>query len=679
MWINELNKEQLSSILGKVEYKCSHIGKEQYNIALVPCGFDIETTREFMYVWTCSINTTTIFGTTWAEFQTLIDMIKDVLNLGLMVDHRPKVFPMFIHNFGGFEWHFMSSQLNFTNRFCVGSNALFGVIDDTIVVLDSYRICPNKLDDLAKMYSTYRKLDGGEFDYFKERNTNDAKSMTEREMEYCATDTLILVDFAKHIINDYFMIYGRLPYTQNEIVRGMIKSAYNDNKDLYEPQIKDLFPDRLDYEWFRMFGYRGGFCGSSMDDCYGDVGYADLDSAYCSAVVHQYFPMTRYKTVRPDLFEQYCETHCCQMTLEFTNIKSKTFIRPEQLSHCIPESGKYGDGCTWDNASHLVSADKIVVSICELDWELYKLCYNWDSVKCLKCKVSERGHLPEYVIQVALKLYGDKALLKLDGKDETAEYKRVKSLPSTITGAMGKRINKKYMKLNSDDWAKQFKRINKQILFPQWALYVTAHIRSLVVKTALSIGSYYWLYSDTDSLLHKGDDIVKDVFLEHNELQQLRNLAMCNERGLDYNIYKNLGCWDFGERKGLKIDAFKTIGSKAYIYHYTDNKHPEGAFKVVLGGIPEQDFWDSFDKVYNERTIENVFKFFEPDTQITYHKKYAIIVNDTSAVINGQKMYCKSGVRIDDTEITGDIRTLRKCLPIMRKLDEKDDKVQADL
>lgn len=671
MWINEVDIIKLRQIVGEVNYKNSYIGNTRYKIALIPCGFDIETTREFMYVWTCSINDETIFGSTWDDFKCLLSMLKLVANCGPDEEHISTVFPIFIHNFGGFEWHFLKSEFNFTTQFCIGQNAVYGVVDYSILFLDSYRICPNKLEDLAKMYSSYSKTK--DLDYNVERNTEDGKHLTEEEMTYCANDTKILVDFAKHMF-EFFEKYDNLPITQNKMIKAMIDFEYKKDKATYDDLIKNMFPTKSEYALIRRWGFRGGFCQSSRDEAEGKVGYADLDSAYCSVIIHDYYPMSKYQLRKPSLFEKYCETHCCQMLLHFTNLQSKTFIHYETSSHIIDKDRKSGiisEDVVTDKAGKVVSAKECYVSLTEIDYELYKLCYSWDSVKCLKLIVSERGALPDYVVKVALELYGNKAKLKKAGLEETQEYKREKTKPSTIFGAMCQRIYNDDNELTDDKWYKTFK--NKKLL-PQWGVYVTAHVRSIMIKNALNMGGYYWLYSDTDSFLYDNTDDVKEMLEDYNTEQRNRNKAMCEKYGLDYNIYDNLGCFDFGERKGLQITRFKTIGSKAYMYEYTDKDHPNGDIKVVLGGIPKECFWAS-----QKASGKDPFNYFDPTSQIHYEKKVANLTTNTSCVINGMKMYCRSGVIITTDEVDTSIRDCRNILTFREIKSEIEDKVEADI
>lgn len=678
MWISNLTKQHLTEVIGNVEYKNSFIGNKQYSIALVPCGFDIETTGEFLYIWTCSINSETIIGNTWDEFKQLLNMISEVVGLGIDVGHLLKVFPIFVHNFGGFEYQFMEQEFNFTNKFCIGKNALYGVVDYKFLFLDSWRICPNKLEDLAKMYSSIRKTH--DLDYTVPRNTTDGKHLSMEELAYCVADTKILVDFARKVFDKYFLPYGKLPTTQNTIVKSMITHKFNENKEFNQQLINQLFLKKDEYIFIRKYGFRGAYCGSSDREYVGRVGYADFDSAYTSALVKGYYPMSKYRKVRPAMYEEFVKTHCCQMLLRFTNLKSKAFVHLENKNHLFFDNNNYGEGVKTDHEDKVMFAKNADISMTEIDFELFKRCYKWDDVKCLKLLVSERGYLPDYVILTALELYADKAKLKKLGLEDTQEYKRVKTFPSTIFGAMVQRLQETMMSLNVTEW---YKANKDKILLPQWGVYITAHVRYNLVTTVLSIGSYYWLYSDTDSIYFVYDDEIKEVLDQYNENQRKLNFELCCKYGLDYTVYDDLGCFDYGERKSLYIDHFKTISNKTYIYHYYDKDHPEGDYKVVLSGIPKQFFFESYQKYIKENGLtEDQFTpidFFEPDSEITYTRKFSRLVHNTEAVINGETMKCKQGVRIEEETITGKMRDVTNILVAERLIKDIEDNVCEDL
>lgn len=685
--IDNLDVLALKGVIGEYQCKCSFIGNEQYNIAMVPCGFDIETTGPFMYIWTCTINDTTIIGYTWDDFRRLLTMLKGILDLGKQFDDkgkakRDKVMPLFIHNLGGFEFKFMEKELPITNNFLIGSSALYAIVDSCFVLIDSYRICPQPLSVLAKMYSTHEKT--ADLDYSVERNTTDAKNLTEAELTYCCNDTLILVDFAQFCF-DFLCKWNKLPTTQNDMVKAII--AYHFNSDKNNAKIIDhLFPTKEMYEFIRQWGFRGGFCQTSYRDETGNIVCFDFDSAYCSSIIHDYYPMGRYREGDPKTWREYLSKYCCQMTLRFTNIRSRVgtgFIHYETIGHCFFDKGEYKEArrkVRKEPSGRVISAPYYYTSLTEIDFELYTLIYEWDSVECLKIVYAERGALPEYVIQTALELYEPKARLKAEGKENTQEYRLVKSRPSTIFGCMCQRLYDTDIEgLDRDAWYKKYK--NKKLM-PQWGVYVTAHIRKKLITVALSIGAYYWLYSDTDSIYCICDDEIREVFDSYNDQMREKNRLLCEQRGLDFNVFKNLGCFDDGTRKGTKIYRFKTISAKTYIYYYTDNEHPEGKVKVVIGGISDSDFWASYEEQTGDlthNTINRVFTFFEPDTVIKYHKKFSRTVENQEAVINGERMFCKQGVVIEEKMITGTIRTLRNVVAVTSALNDINDKLERDI
>ena len=685
--IDNLDVIALKGVVGDYQCKCSYVGNEQYNIAMVPCGFDIETTRCFMYIWTCSINETTIIGYTWDDFRRLLEMLEGLLDLGPQYDSNGKrkvykVMPLFIHNLGGFEYHFMEKELNITNCFKAQNKALYAIVDKSFLLLDSYRICPQKLEVLAEMYSRYRKTH--DLDYSVDRNTTDAKNLSDDELTYCCNDTLILVDFAQFCF-DFLCKWGKLPTTQNDMVKAIISYHFKRDKNNQEV-IKGLFPPKEIYEFVRQWGFRGGFCQTSYREVNDSVVCFDFDSAYCSSIVHDYFPMGRYRKGDPKTWREYLDKYCCQMTLKFTNLRSRVgtgFIHYETIGHCFFDKGDYKTArhnVKKEPSGRVISAPYYYTSLTEVDFELYTLIYEWDSVECLRFVYAERGALPEYVIQTAIELYEPKARLKAQGKEDTPEYRLVKSRPSTIFGCMCQRLYDSDIEgLDSVGWYKKFKT---KKLMPQWGVYITAHIRKRLITMALSLGAYYWLYSDTDSIYCICDDEVRELFEEYNEAFREKNRLFCEQRGLDYDVFKNLGCFDDGSRKGINIFRFKTISAKTYIYYYTDNKHPEGAVKVVIGGIPEEDFWDSYEletKDYKHEDIPKIFDFFESETIINYHKRYTDIVENKSEVINGERMFCKQGVVITDEYITGPIRTVRDIVAIQSTFSKIEDKLERDI
>lgn len=677
-YYEQMTVKEIKDLVGKVEWKCTKTATKTYNCALVPCSFDIETTNEFMYIWTLSIYDHTYFGYTIFDLTVALGIINKAINLGCVKDKATKVLPIFVHNFGNFEWHFLKEELKITDKFLKGSEwkidtktkkkihvdvpALFAVAYSRFMFVDSFSICPNmSLDDLAKTYCKTQKM-VGDLDYSKERNTEDAKHLTEEEMTYCCNDTLILTEFAQYVFDNYFKKYDKLPLSQNQIVGSAVTKAFEeerlsikDKKSLEKLKkfYDDEFLDQPTYRFVRAFGFRGGYCASS-GQYWRCVGYGDLDAAYTAAIVHGYYPRGRYTKIKdPSLWKTFINTKCCQLKIRFTNLKA---IEPSFLyesRHNVFTKDKV----ECDESGKVMKVyGNILVSLNEIHLKLYKKFYTWDKMEVLELKIADRGMLPMPVIKAVLSFYLDKAKLKKAGLEDTPEYKRIKTLPSTVFGAMSKRIKDIDLEeLSANDWYTKYHGLK---LKPQWGTYITAHVRNVIVNMIFAIGVENWLYTDTDSIYYKLSQETKKCFDEFNEKMRTKNKQFCEKYGFDYSLLDDLGTFDDKSRHNFKIDEFITTGAKSYAYHYTDDKHPDGDYKIVMAGIPNE----AIVKAWKDSGLSFVEFFNSPYQVIEFTRKTSEIVHNTSRIVNGMKMTCKCGVRIKEEPVKGTIRGIKNRL-----------------
>ena len=688
-----VTKEDLKHIIGKYQNKNVHVASKWYNACVVPASFDIETTEEFMYIWTFTILDTTIIGYTWAEFRELLWKLKGAMSLGKVVEVKDdeektkasRVLPVFVHNFGGFEWHFIKEEVTITDKFLKGPeikkdpktgkikqldpDALYAVAYGAFLFVDSYAVSNMSLDKLAKTYTTLQK--SHDLDYSILRNHEDAKHLTEEEINYCCLDTQILSQFAQYFFDEYLLKYNKFPLTQNQIVNAVICGKYDElmkslSKEEKTALLKEYNRDFIDqptYRFVRTYGFRGGFCSSSGQYWKGIIGYADLDAAYTWSIIHGYFPRGNYHKGDVKSWKSYLKK-CCQLKIRFKGLRakegwllleSKTRIIMVSTNIEVSQSGK------------VKYAEDIIVSLTELDWKLYKKCYEWDSMEVLEVKWAERGRLPKYVIDGIIELYAKKAQLKHAGKENTPEYKRVKTLPSTVFGAMGKRVYGSDLDdLCKTDWYVKFKRAK---LRPQWSVYVSAHVRYLMISMIMLLGYDYWLYTDTDSIYYIQTKETKDLFDRYNKEVRIDNKAFCDEFGYSYEDLCDLGTFDDESRHQLKIDEFITTSAKSYAYHYYDDDHPDGDYKIVMSGIPKEAVFDAWKK-----SGLSFAEFFCDQYQtVEFVRKKAVVVHNTQKVINGELMTCKCGVRIVDEPIKGSLRMVKNRLAIERVKEEIED------
>ena len=653
----DLTEQIIKETIGNPEFKCSKQGGKYstVNYMLTPAGFDIENYKQYMYIWTFSINDLTIIGYTWKEFADVLKKIKAVTGLGKKSKEALKAMPIFVHNLKH-EYHFFKYELKISDKFLIeGDNPLYVVVDDAFVFIDSYKISGKSLEDTAKMYGCKHQKTH-DLDYDKPRNTEDAKHLTEEELNYCCNDTQILVEVAQFIFDNYFKKYGKLPLTMNKLVNSIIRYYYDQNKKEYAAANKRLALDKDDYQQLRVNAFRGGWNGLAYPGTHitNKSFYVDLDSAYCGAIVHGYYPVTKFvkRIASKDLFLQLIQTHCVIATLKFKGVETKNGILCESKSHVFGAKNPF-----WRTGGKLESADEYTTTMTELDFFNYQDCYEWEDFEVLEMHSAERGPLPDYIIQAAVYLYGEKAKLKKAGKKHTPDYLNAKTLVSNIFGAM---VKKEYATEVSDITFEM--NAKKKILFPQWGVYITAQVRRIVVHIAAQMDEY-WLYSNTDSLFAIFNHYTATIINKYNVETQKKNKAMCEKLGLDYNIYDNLGCFDLAA--GL-ISDFKANNVNQYMYRTID-----GELECVYGGVPKRKTLPGSDKKVSDllyyyytgkyevdgeeidiKDYYTPFEFLSPSVKIPIEKTTATIIDKPSAeYVNGRIMTSKSGVIIESNKM----------------------------
>lgn len=698
--IDKVDQAMMNSLLKNVEFKKTWAGDKLVWAALVPAGFDIENTRQFMYLWTFSIKYVTIVGYTWDDYKKLLGMIKNALLLGTktkIVKHRdgteeekhsaPYVLPVFIHNIKH-EYSFMKYEFSFKNTFFLDKNQrnpMYLLDNDGFFYIDSYKLFPDSLENVAKAYCKTQKA-VGDLDYSIDRNAEDAKHLSKEELNYCVCDTRILVELAQFVIDNHFLKYDRLPLTQNQMIKNIIKWSFKqmpkEEQEKTKSLLKSLTLSQDQYLFIRVDGGRGGHCASSEREIIGPVLYADESSAYAAQIIHGRYPMTKPRAPRiPVTTEKdvdfYLGKKCFQVKAKFYDLKCKNskvlkYESRQKTTWCLPDGSYPKTREEFDIAKRSIKVNSsgkiwkaacIEVSLTDIDWEIYKLAYSWSKVEITRFETAEIGELPEFIRQVVIFLYGEKSKLKKAG-DRGPLYQSIKKQLSNVFGAMLQRVDKDVVMGDEDEWlAKTF----DSLLKPQWGVWVAANARKALVDTIVDIGSY-WAYSDTDSIFADKNEHTLSVTDSYNQIMREKNKQLCDRYGLDYDLYDDLGCWDDDNKD---IIHFKTLGPKAYMYLTRDGK-----YKFVMSGVNEKYFWEAYDKKYATINEKDVFNFFSKDTEIRYVRHKTIWVDtETTEVINGITMTSKSGCIIVDDEIVGTLSQVSEVIALEQVISDAQEDV----
>lgn len=605
------------------------------NTIVVAASFDIEATNDsntkaaYMYVWQLYLNDCIYIGRKWAEFFELLDDMSYYYRTG-----KKRKLYIFIHNMA-YEMAFMLPRLNdmelLEKVFAKEKHKPIEVVlKNGIVFRDTLAITNMSLAALAENYTKTKKL-VGDLDYNVPRNSTTALSM--KELHYCVNDVQILGEYADQLLKEYTLNKQKIPLTSTGIVRAYIKRVIG-NERYYTGYIPSLYPQTVkEYNYTMRWLFRGGFTHAQTTIC-GDVHENvtswDLTSAYPAVMLQKLYPLTPFvETLTP--LEDMEKGKAVIFTAEFTNIRAKTLHTVESKHKCIDyEQAIFENG-------RLYSANKLVVMLTEIDYNIYNKFYSWDKCEILYAKSAYKKPLPEYLTKSIAYFYLRKKELKPIKDDSEAlnrEYMKVKGMLNSCYGMCVSRLNTTDIVYTDDgEWVevpgkKYDEIVKKQFLSPYWGIYVTAYCRERILSAFEKIGKNA-LYGDTDSIKVLGN--YSEIFNSFNSEIENVNKKICNRLQLDFEVYKDLGTFD---NEGT-YKRFKTYGAKRYIYTKYDKKKRRDITEAVIAGLPKS----AIDEFVAEKGEAALYDFFENGMLFEQCGKNAHhYADETQAIINGELM-----------------------------------------
>ena len=584
---------------------------EYFNI---PASFDIETSSFIaskdengepvkaatMYIWQLGLNGTVIYGRTWDEFDNVINELVDYLELS-----SKRHLLIYVHNLG-YEFQFIRKRFEWDKVFAIKQRRPVYAICGGIEFRCSLFLSNYSLEYIGKnllhKYPVEKLV--GNLDYSKIRHSKTP--LTDEELAYCINDVKVVMSYIQEKIEMDGDI-TRIPLTNTGYVRNYCRKECfyegipEDDKEArkrvqmnYKAIMKSLqIQSEEEYEQMHR-AFMGGFTHASAlysGRVMYDVGSADLTSSYPYTIVSEYFPMTKGEYIGSvednKLFNYYLSNFCCLFDIEFTNLEPiQEYENPISYSRCFIE----GDYIV--NNGRLVSADKCITTITELDYDTISKFYRWDSVKIMNMRVYHRGYLPKALILAVLSLYEDKTTLKgVSGKE--VEYLVSKNMINAAFGMMVTAVVRDEFEY-ADEWFKKAADVDSQLagynnnfnrfLFYGWGVWVTAHARHNLFSAIYEFGTDY-VYSDTDSIKGINFEQHMEYFKKYNDNVFEKLLDMCNHYNIPFNKCrpktkngeeKLIGVWDM-EKPYVR---FKTVGAKRYIYEYED-----GELSLTVSGL----------------------------------------------------------------------------------------------
>lgn len=561
-------------------------------------GFDIETTNTikedykaaYMYIAQCCIATHKAayiyIMRIWEEVIKLFNDISKYLSLG-----PARRVICWIAN-QGFEFQFLRKRLQWQEEkfdfFAKEVRKPLLASSGGIEFREALSISGGGLADLAKNFCITQKLEG-DLDYSIERNSHT--ELSEKELQYCYNDVIILSEFSEYIFDRYIRGMKKVPLTKTGLLRAEVKEAFKQQPDADQIRrmIQYMYPTKTQYQFWFDYLFRGGYvhtnilyAGQTIEALFDNY---DLTSSYPFQLNCRYYPMSKFMPIEfttMEEFEQLCRKKCVIFTATFKNIRRTTTHSIESFSKTINIKNYRLDN------GRVEKAESMTVSLTEIDYYIYKLFYTWDDDPYIyNIYIADRGKLPPYMLNVLNQHYKAKAEMKAKGwhkmSEHMADYAIEKSGINSFFGMTITRIQLNEIKYITD-WETIKGKIDfekeksNQILLPQWGIYCTSwgryHLLSTLYRIYTVCGNIT-AYGDTDSLKNLHHPLLQSVI----DAVNAETKALLLKNGLTDPAFADLGCFD---KEECYIKA-KFNGAKRYLAMY-----PDGSVHATIAGLPKE-------------------------------------------------------------------------------------------
>lgn len=525
------------------------------------------------YIWQISYNDKVYYG---REFWDLINFFDDL--------RKDTKYTVWVHNLS-YEFQFLCNIFQWKDIFARSPHKVMKctpVQYPNITFRCSYFLTRLSLATWGESLGVLKLK--GDLDYEVVRTP--LTPLTQKELDYCERDCLVVYEGIKK----YIQRYGSqedIPLTQTGTVRREVKSRLMKDKR-YDKFMRRLVPHNArEYKILQQI-FAGGYTHANrvyagvVQD--GIIEHYDFASSYPTVMIAEKYPMSPWvyvpeKEIPPEeLYDKYAYI----MKLTFAQANCKTCNTYIQSCKCeIEGRAEYDNG-------RVLSAPKLTIWITEQDWLTIKETYTWESVEVHEVYRSLKGYLPKALTEYILELYRNKTELKGIAEQEDL-YLQSKQYINSLFGMCVTAIMQADVHYINDEWSvdkltaeivqaklnelsEWSKKKTTYFLNYSWGCWVTAYARRNLWKCLLYVDDEA-LYCDTDSIFVLG----RHDFTWYNEEITNKLQKACNECGLDYEATHpkdkhgnehQLGIFD----KEDDCIEFITLGAKRYVERRASDK-----------------------------------------------------------------------------------------------------------
>ena len=608
----------------------------------IEAAFDIETTSmkigdtkvAFMYVWMFGIEfgKETYYGRSWEEFVKLCEAIQHSFQL-----NEKRRLVIYVHNLG-YEFQFMRKYFEWTEVFSGSERKPMKAMTSLgIEFRDSYILSGYSLASTAKnLHSIKIEKMVGDLDYSLTRTSETP--LTSEEWKYCDNDIQIILAYIKEQIAENGDI-TKIPLTNTGRVRKYVRDyCYYKKSDgskanksqymRYRALMEDLTLDTDTYRQLKR-SFMGGFTHANArhsNKVLTDVTSIDFTSSYPAVMVSEKFPMSRFTVKHVSSiaeFEKLCKRYAVVFDAKFEGVTPIL----EQENYLSASKCSDIEGAVLNNG-RIVAAKQFNTSLTEVDYEIMKQCYSWESISVRNVKVAAKAYLPKPIVESILRLYQGKTELK-DVVGSEVEYMHSKGMLNSIYGMCVTDVVKEQAeyaaengwsthKPDVDETVAEYNESKNRFLYYAWGVWVTAYARRNLWTGILAVGGDY-VYSDTDSLKVLNWEKHKPYTEWYDNMVIKKMEDMCDEYSIDKSLLrpktkdgveKVLGIWDYEGTYPL----FKTLGAKRYLV-----LEAKGRLALTVAGLSKRNGVDYMLDVCGG-DVRKVFDMFSNDLHIPAEK-----------------------------------------------------------
>ena len=524
------------------------------------------------YVWQFSINDNVFWGRTLEDF-------KDFLQELEYYEPHKKI--VYIHNFS-FEFQFLINVLQFDYVFARQARKPLFAEWSTYQFRCSYFLTNMSLSTWAEQRKLSVQKLVGDLDYTILRTPKTV--LSDKELAYCFNDVLVMY----YGLQQYKEKYGHMidiPFTQTGEVRKEVIERMNVSSEYkYRKRCIKLIPQTIENYSLLCDCLMGGYAHSNavhtnvvLDNDFSK----DISSSYPTVMCLEKYPMTYFEETVPcdDYFNN--DDYSYIITFDVEHLRSKRWNTWLSFSKCAKIKGY-----SLDNG-RVLKADYVQLSLTNVDYEMFKLCYDFDNLNIIDFRISSNDYLSPTFVKYILELYGNKTTLK-GIKEKEPLYMKSKQYINSMYGMMVTKNITDTIEFEEDRWKKELlneknfytkiasekKKLSKTFGAFQFGVWVTAYARRNLWQGILAL-DYNVAYCDTDSIKYIYCDT--DFFERYNKEIERRENMRADMIGIPRDKFCPRDKYGIPHRLGIFDDdgqykKFKTLGAKKYCYVDNDDK-----------------------------------------------------------------------------------------------------------